>query len=269
MLLRYLATSHVRRDLLGLLWADGVEGSVSDLSRRALASYPATHRELEAMRAADLVTSKRSGATVVYRANPAFAQADLLRRLVLDADTPESAPDDERSDQVRGWLAGLGAPLVVRSSPASPAPPAEEVVALGLELSHRDGHVATVMPALLWRQHQHLNRAELVHRAGQKNERQTLGFFLELTGLLSGERSLVAEARPLRDKRRRAPHPFFALDRNPRALELARDATPPLARKWGYLMNLDMETFRSAFAKHTAADDRPGVGTPVGQADEV
>jgi hypothetical protein len=37
------------------------------------------------------------------------------------------------------------------------------------------------------------------------------------------------------------------------ALALARKRTPALARRWGYLMNMDMESFASAFGKHGEA----------------
>ena len=32
----------------------------------------------------------------------------------------------------------------------------------------------------------------------------------------------------------------------------AKAKTPRLARKWGYLMNMELETFASAFAKHAS-----------------
>jgi hypothetical protein len=37
------------------------------------------------------------------------------------------------------------------------------------------------------------------------------------------------------------------------ALALARGKTPPLARRWGYLMNMDLDSFASAFRKHGEA----------------
>ena len=41
-LLCYLVTSRARRDLLRLLWVDGVEGSVSELARRSRLSFAAS-----------------------------------------------------------------------------------------------------------------------------------------------------------------------------------------------------------------------------------
>jgi hypothetical protein len=37
------------------------------------------------------------------------------------------------------------------------------------------------------------------------------------------------------------------------ALALAGKRTPSLARRWGYLMNMDLDSFASAFAKHGEA----------------
>ncbi len=57
MVLDYLVTSRSRRQLLRALWARGASGSVSELARASGVSFAAAHRELEAMRAADLVRS--------------------------------------------------------------------------------------------------------------------------------------------------------------------------------------------------------------------
>jgi hypothetical protein len=250
-LLSYLVTSRARRELLVLLWRAGAEGSVSALARRAGVSFAAAHRELVAMRSAGLARSKRQGAAAVYSANPASAHAALLHELAREAAVlPQPAAD---TDELRTWLSAAGAPLLVARPAKGPGPSLEEVLAEGVALAHRDAGVARVLPLVLWRHRDTLDYDELVRQATLRNEDQALGFFLELTGKLGNERKLLARARSLRDGRRTRTRPFFARPLGRRELALARARTPALARRWGFVMNMDLESFASTFAKHRGA----------------
>lgn len=253
MLLSYLVTSRARRQLLQLLWADGAEGSVSDLARRAGVSFAAAHRELEAMRAGGLARSERTGAALVYRRNPGYRQAGLVRRLLREGaagTAPLPVVDGERA---RGWLAAAGAPLLVSRPVADRLPRLEVVLAEGLTLSHEDASVARVLPLVFWRHRNRLDPDALVDNATRRNERQALGFYLELTGHLGGDPRWDSLAQRLRDRRRTRAQPFFARSQGRMALALARRRTPALARRWGFLMNMDLESFASAFRKHGEA----------------
>ncbi len=253
MLLAYLVTSRSRRELLHLLWASAAEGSVSELARRARISFAAAHQELLAMRAAGLARSKRAGAAVVYSANPRSEHAQLLRRLLEKAPASRKQSPAPDAEKVRAWLSAAGAPLLVSRPARGPVPPLEEALAEGVALSHRDAAVARVLPLVLWRHKDGLDFEELVRQATLRNERQALGFFLELTGSLGGDHGLQARARRLRDRRQTRERPFFAPAPGPRALALARARTPALARRWGYLMNMDLASFASPFGKHREA----------------
>jgi hypothetical protein len=77
-----------------------------------------------------------------------------------------------------------------------------------------------------------------------------LGFFLELTGQIGGDRRLVRRARDLQDRRRTALRPFFSGGRGPFALAAAQERTPALARRWGFLMNMELDSFTTAFREH-------------------
>lgn len=253
MLLSYLVTSRARRRLLRLLWAEGAAGSVSDLARTAGLSFASAHRELAAMRAEGLARAERTGAALVYRAHHAYGQAGLVRRLLGDEAAGSGLPPVTDSERVRGWLAAAGAPLLVSQRSRGRLPPLEEVLAEGLVLSHEDATVARVLPQVLWRQRGRLEHGRLVRAATQRNERQALGFFLELTGLLGGDRRMASLSERLRDRRRTRPRPFFARAQGRMALALARKRTPALARRWGYLMNMDLDSFASAFGKHGEA----------------
>src|SRR5439155_24605760 len=108
---------------------------------------------------------------------------------------------DSEEQRLRGRLAALGAPF------AGPAPrnrrlPPEEVLADGLVLAHHSPTVARVLPVAFRRQRDKLDYERLQRAATQRDERPALGFYLELTGQLGGDRRLVRRARGLRDRRR-------------------------------------------------------------------
>ncbi len=242
----YLVTSRARRHLLRRLWADRVSGSVSALARASGVSFAAAYRELEAMKATGLTVAERDGVATVYRANTAHPQAAVLTAL-LKATPP--AHGDLEEQRLRGRLAAVGAPL------GGPAPrnrrlPLEEVLADGLVLAHHSPTVARVLPVAFWRQRDKLDYERLERAATLRDERQALGFYLELTGQLGGARRLVRRATHLRDRRRTALRPFFSGGRRPFARAAAQEKSPALARRWGFLMNMELESFATTFRKH-------------------
>lgn len=248
MVLEYLVKARARRELFRLLWGRGAAGSVSDLSRRANVAFSAAHRELEAMREAGLARVERGGNELVYRAEPDHRHVELLRQLATTSGDRETRTGANRDDQVRAWLASVGAPLGSEEAEVS-IPPVEEVVAEALSLSHRDAMVARVLPLVLWRQRKQLDLDRLLSEATRRDERQALGYFLELAGQLGGEPRLVEAARALHDKRRKRTRMFFSGPHGPRALALTRRNTPKEALRWGYLMNMGVDSFRSMFEK--------------------
>ena len=252
MLLAYLVTGRARRRLLQLLWAGGATGSVSELARRAGVSFASAHRELEAMRAEGLALAERVGAALVYRANRGYERAHVVRQLLGGGPARSTSPPGD-GERVRAWLAGAGAPLLVTRPSKGPTPPLEEVLAEALALSHHDATVARVLPVVLWKQRDRLDHGRLVRAATARDEGPALGFFLELTALLGKDPRLAALSRRLRDHRRARARPYFARAHGRRAVALARRRTPALALRWGYLMNMDLDSFASAFGKHGEA----------------
>lgn len=248
-MLGYLVTSRSRRRLLRGLFLDGSTGSVSALARASGVSFAAAHRELQAMKAAGLAVAERDGVATVYRANLAHPQADVLTALLAAA---RPAPGDSDEQKLRGELAALGAPLA-RPVPRRRRPPPEDVLADGLVLAHRSPTVARVLPVAFWLQRGTLDYDRLERAATLRNERQALGFYLELTGHLGGDRRLARRASGLRDRRRTAAQPFFSGGHGAFAMQLARERSPALARRWGFLMNMELGSFASAFRKHVSA----------------
>lgn len=201
------------------------------------------------MKAAGLTVAERDGVATVYRANLAHPQADVLTAL-LTAAPPAHGDSDQR--RLRGRLAALGAPLGGAAKEARDPPP-EEVLAAGLVLAHHSPTVARVLPVAFWRQRDKLDYERLEQAATLRDERQALGFYLELTGQLGGDRRLVRRASGLRDRRRTALRPFFSGGRGPFARAAAQERSPALARRWGFLMNMELESFATTFRKHVPA----------------
>lgn len=197
------------------------------------------------MKAAGLTLAKRDGVATVYRANLDHPLADVLMSL-LTARAPADTTSAEQ--RMRGELGALGAPLAGPSPKGHRAP--EEVLADGLVLAHHSPTVARVLPVAFWRQRDKLDYSRLERAATQRDERQALGFYLELTGQLGGDRRLVRRASKLRDHRRTARRPFFSSGRGPVARAAAEKRSPAVARRWGYLMTMEMESFATAFRKH-------------------
>lgn len=223
-MLDYLVASRARRALLLHLWADGESGSISALARRCGLSFTATHRELQAMEAAGLALAERQGAALEYRAERNHPQSQALLALL----TPPVRATMPRE--------------AVVAAPTSP----ETLLVDSLVESHRDESVALSLPAILWRQREHSGYGRLVREATRRNERQSLGLFLQLAGHLSGDRRLKLRGSFLRDRRRTAVRPYFA----PGA-ETSGARPLPLAQRWGYLLCLGLEQFAAAFRRET------------------
>ena len=156
-------------------------------------------------------------------------------------------------DLKRAWLAHFGAPLYGRSLlPRQVAPDLEKLVVDALAFSRRDPSVTRALPVLLWRRRDDVDLAKLRRLARGKGRERTLGFFLDLTARLSGDRRLRAAAVALRPSSPFRSTNFFRSHQGPLARALAEENTPPVARSWGYRMNMGMDVFESLFAKAKA-----------------
>jgi hypothetical protein len=156
-------------------------------------------------------------------------------------------------------LRTLGAPLLVDAAPARGAPAAEVTLAEAARLARRDATVARALPAAIWKQREHVDWDRMRHEARRVGEKHAVGLMLELTGELGGDGGrLAAEAAPLRDKRVRQLHDFFIGQKSEYERKLAELHTPDAARRWGFHMNQDFDSFASTFRKAQDAAVQPG-----------
>jgi len=211
--------------------------------------FASAYRELHAMKALGLVTSERADGAEVFRANDSHPLADALRQLVA---APTRLGDDDDARCVRGQLVALGAPLQADAEALSGT--IDEAIVRGVHLAHRDPSVARALPVCLYRLRETLDPESLRRHAIRFGEKRALGFFLDLTTELSGDRRFAAWAKPLRDQRCTASRDFFHIgSQSRRHQRLAYEKTPRVARRWGLRMNTDVEAFRSMFRKFVHA----------------
>jgi DNA-binding transcriptional ArsR family regulator len=242
-MLQYLVTSKTRRLLLSLLWGEGAEGSVGELAERAGVAFASAHTELKAMYRAGLVESRHEGGREVYRASLAHPDAAALQTLVA-SDVARSVPSADGDETLRGKLRALGAPLRGVSSVAVAPEDQMETLVEAVGLARRDPVVARSLPLCFWKLRDSLTSRALTDLRLRVEDKHALGFFLELTSELGGDRRLLGVAEALRDRRVKSPRDFFQNMRRP-------DSAPtfPLAEKWGFLMTMDLDSFRSLFNK--------------------
>ena len=240
--------------LLRALWSDGAEGSVRSLARQNRLSYSSAHAELKRLEHAGLARSTLMGNSLVYRANRSHPDADAMDRLVRAATDRSPTPaDDPEPAQVLAHLKALGAPVREATEPAVRLTP-EEAVARGLRLAHNDPALARSFPVLLARNRGRLDMERLRQRATALGEKQSLGFFLDLTAQLAGDRELETLAHTLRDRRVRRTKNFFHGVEGKHARHLSELRTPPVARDWKFRMDMDMENFRQLYRKFLGAE---------------
>jgi hypothetical protein len=197
----------------------------------------------------------RQASAARSRSLSAQQRRELARRAAM-ARWSTTAPT---AATVRSWLRDLGAPLIRAAVANRRAPDPEQVVVEGLRLAHRDASVARALPVMFWANRDRLRLADLVRRARRAKEGAALGFFLELTSELAGSGPFAAPSADLRQDRPPSNTFFFEGAENSLVgKELAALNTPPVARRWRFLMNMPLDSFETLFRKTCAP---PSSGT--------
>lgn len=182
--------------------------------------------------------------------NPTLTNVlDLLRPLGLGLQLAKLPADESDANRVHAWLSFYGAPLYGASGvDPKDLPGFEAAVAEALKRSRTDATLARALPVALAKNRGKLSLALLRDEARRWNELRSLGFFLDLTAELAGDDALKREAASLRAEVGSRTVQFFRpttkLER-----QLAELKTPEVARRWGFRMNMGMDSFTSMFEK--------------------
>jgi DNA-binding phage protein len=176
----------------------------------------------------------------------ALAHSLGLKLTFVPSESPESVNAD--ADTLRTWLAHYGAPLY-GASVAHDVPTPEVVLSLSLALARQDSSVARALPVVFYQNRDVLNFARLRELANERGQGRVLGFFLELTSRLSGDRSFARAARPLRPAERRHNAIQFFSVHSKLERRISELRTPEVAKRWDFRMNMDLESFASMFQK--------------------
>jgi hypothetical protein len=242
--LQYLVKSKARRRLLTLLWGNGaVSGTVAQLAAHAHVAFGSAYHELHEMKLLGLVTSAREDGGEVFRANKGSPYARLLRDLVAAPATP--APSQAEASAMRARLRALGAPFL---EPAAKVTDIEQTLVEAVTFAHRDPAVARVLPLCFRNAADRLEADRLLDLARKAGEKAAVGFFVDLTATLSHDARFRRWASMFRDQRYRARRSFFP-DPSAVSRRVADKNTLPLARRWGFRMNMGLDVFRSALTK--------------------
>jgi hypothetical protein len=152
-------------------------------------------------------------------------------------------------DQVCETLVAYGAPL----ADWAPHPwlPLEEALPLALRLARTNATLLRVLPLVLARNASTLDGLRLLERTRDAGQEAEMGFLLELSAELTGHANLAQLASSLEGARQGPPRYFFA-PRSERDRRLVELGTAPVARRWGLLLNMPEDSFRSLLAKHDA-----------------
>ena len=143
-------------------------------------------------------------------------------------------------------LVALGAPLA--GWDPHERLPAETALANALRFASSDATLLRTLPVVLARNWKSLDWARLEASAHADGTLDRLGLVTELAGALGKLPSLTASAAKWWAPPRQVTY-FFSV-KNIFDKELADLRTPPVARRWGFLMNLGEDSFRTLFERH-------------------
>lgn len=246
-MLDYLVTSRTRRTLLKLLWCDGENGTAAGLAEKANVAFAGAYRELKAMANSKLAKVEWSNGRKEYSANLTHPLAQLLLDL-LKEQGPKQMNNSAATLRLKENLAYLGMPVNVRKVPPKKGTKIESLVVNAATLAKDDASVARALPVLLHKLKDNLDYEALKYESSKRGNKHRVGFFLDMEGTLSKDKGMSDTAQKFFDRRYKSGTLFFG-HQSKYAKELAVERTPELAKKWGWLMNMSMDTFESHYRK--------------------
>lgn len=238
--------SNEHRKLAELLWTEGDEASVRELSLMAGLSYATAYEELQRMEKMGLVKGQAVGKATLFSSNLSEAEKKVFAALVggqsVKAGKKLSARLQELGLPMVGDLSSLGDEVVADD---------EELVVKAVSLAKQNPTLARSLPVVLVTVLPNVNPHRLLYWAKRYKVKRELGFFVALTAHLSKEPALKKLAKLFFDKRWSKPQYFLTAEENAKGFQakLVEQNTPSLAKTWKLKMNLGLDSFESLFNK--------------------
>jgi hypothetical protein len=159
----------------------------------------------------------------------------------------EPATEKAWQQELRETLAALGAPLAGEHPHEHMK--LEDALVAGLQAARCDGTLLRVFPVVLAKNLDHLDWQALKERARRRKLKAELGLLVELTADLLDRPELCRQVADLHDRRRRVPR-YLPEAHSEFERRLAKERSPAVARRWGFYMNMSVESFRSSLERH-------------------
>ena len=154
---------------------------------------------------------------------------------------------DSDSKQVRGELKSLGAPI---HGPALPVADIEQALVNGIVQAHSDATLAKVLPLCLFQQREKIDLARLIDLAEKAGEVRALGFFLDMTTEVSGDKRFrVWSTGCVIPAGHDKEYFFTSTAKTDEGRKLAEMHTPELSKRWRLVVNMGLDAFQSCFSK--------------------
>ncbi|HWU44609.1 MAG TPA: hypothetical protein VN132_14255 [Bdellovibrio sp.] len=237
-----------QKKLAQLVWAESLEASVREFSLMSGLNYATTYELLHRMEELGLVKRTVKGRSTLYSSTLSKDEKALFMKLA-----PTVSSQQQKKIKFGDTLLKLGLPYRGKSEDLGSEYVAdnEELVVHAVWRAKKNSTLARALPVMLAQQLTTLNPHRLMYWAKQYKVKREFGFFIDLTGLLSGNRNLRKLARDFHDQRWSQDEFLFSNEENLTGFQsqLVEQNTPDLARWWHLKMNMGMDSFESLFQK--------------------
>lgn len=243
-LLSFLFKTKKHQKLVELLLVEKLTASMHELALMSGLGYATTYELLHKMEKMDLVKKAKQGRSTLFTSN--LSPEDLKSfKLLMNRQEVKRKPLGEFKE--------LDLPLVgdLKEFQREKAQSLEELLVKTVVLAKKNSTLLRVLPLLVKRLYSRVNPHQLVYWSKQHHVDRELGFVLELTSKLSGDRKLSTLAKKLMDNRWSKPVPFLESEKGLSGFQemLVQENTPALAKKWFLTMNMGLDSFESHYRK--------------------
>lgn len=243
----FLFRNKSQQELARLLWCQGLSASVREFSLMSGLSYATTHEELHQMEKSGLVKKIVQGRSTIFSTSLSKTEQNVVNALFSES------VFFQKNSTFQSQLLEFGLPYSGNSQDLGDDPVAdlEELVARASWKSKRNPTLARALPVMLYKVCPRLHQHRLMFWAHKYDVKKEVGFFIELTGVLSKNSKIKKMSRGFYDQRWSQADFLFEAEKDLQGFQakLIEVNTPELAKRWFLKMNLGIDSFASLFAK--------------------